>query len=64
MVLSWLTPVLIGFEHRVALQALDTMSEETVMNELENVRGGKTMIMIAHKLNTVRWADRIVVVDG
>ena len=47
-----------------ATSALDTMSEETVINELENVRAGKTMIMIAHKLNTVRWADRIVVVDG
>jgi ABC-type multidrug transport system fused ATPase/permease subunit len=34
-----------------------------VMEALERVTAGRTTIMIAHRLTTVRLADRIVVLD-
>jgi ABC-type multidrug transport system fused ATPase/permease subunit len=40
---------------------LDAESEETVMRALERLMEGRTTLLIAHKLSTVRRADRIVV---
>ena len=47
-----------------ATAALDSTSERLVMQSLDRLRKGKTTIMIAHRLSTVRTTDRIVVVDG
>jgi subfamily B ATP-binding cassette protein MsbA len=45
--------------------ALDTKSERLVMEALEKLMKGRTVITIAHRLSTVRSADRIVVLkDG
>jgi ABC-type multidrug transport system fused ATPase/permease subunit len=43
--------------------ALDTLSEREVFAGLEKLRKGRTTFVIAHRLSTVRNADRIVVMD-
>jgi len=54
-------PVLILDE---ATSALDTESERLVQGALANLMKGRTTLVIAHRLTTVRAADRIVVLDG
>jgi ABC-type multidrug transport system fused ATPase/permease subunit len=41
--------------------SLDTESEKTVMEALENLMIGRTVITIAHRLTTIRDADKIIV---
>jgi ATP-binding cassette, subfamily B, bacterial len=43
---------------------LDAESEEIVMRALEHLTVGRTTLMIAHKLSTVRRADKIYVLEG
>ena len=43
--------------------ALDAISEEIVFNAIKRLRAGRTTIVIAHRLSTVRDADRILVLD-
>ena len=44
--------------------ALDTESEQLVMEALERLMQGRTVITIAHRLSTIRDADQIVVLKG
>ncbi len=46
-----------------ATSELDTESELLVQKALGNLMAGRTVLVIAHRLSTVRRADRIVVVD-
>jgi subfamily B ATP-binding cassette protein MsbA len=46
-----------------ATSALDSESERAVHEALAAQRGERTLIMIAHRLSTVRHADRIFVLD-
>jgi ATP-binding cassette subfamily B protein len=46
-----------------ATSALDAESERLVQNALENLMQDRTTIVIAHRLATVRAADRIIVMD-
>jgi ABC-type multidrug transport system fused ATPase/permease subunit len=47
-----------------ATSALDSESEQVVQDALERLMQGHTVIVVAHRLTTVRGADRIAVVDG
>jgi subfamily B ATP-binding cassette protein MsbA len=47
-----------------ATSALDSESEALVQSALHNLMSGRTVFVIAHRLSTVRRADRIVVIDN
>jgi ATP-binding cassette, subfamily B, bacterial MsbA len=54
-------PILILDE---ATSALDSESESLVQSALHNLMKGRTVFVIAHRLSTVRRADRIVVIEN
>ncbi|GAB5557652.1 MAG: ABC transporter transmembrane domain-containing protein [Schleiferiaceae bacterium] len=47
-----------------ATSALDSESERLVQDALDNLMKGRTSIVIAHRLATIRSADHILVIDG
>jgi len=46
-----------------ATSALDTKSERLVQNALDNLMKNRTVLVIAHRLSTVKNADQIIVMD-
>ncbi|MGB7554825.1 MAG: ABC transporter ATP-binding protein [Candidatus Korobacteraceae bacterium] len=54
-------PILILDE---ATSALDTESESLVQTAIQNLITGRTVFVIAHRLSTVRRADRILVLEN
>ncbi|PWV51820.1 peptidase domain-containing ABC transporter [Chitinophaga sp. S165] len=46
-----------------ATSSLDANNERTIMENLERFFKGKTVVVIAHRLSTVRNADQIIVLD-
>ena len=47
-----------------ATSALDTESESLVQSALQNLMTGRTVFVVAHRLSTVRRADRILVLEN
>ena len=47
-----------------ATSALDSSTEQAVMESIESLQGLKTMIIIAHRLTTIKNADLIYEVSG
>jgi ATP-binding cassette subfamily B protein len=46
-----------------ALSSVDTLTEERILNGLSSVMRGRTVILISHRVSTVRQADTIVVLE-
>ena len=46
-----------------ATSALDNLTEREVMTAIDALPGDKTVLMIAHRLSTVKRCDRIIVLD-
>ncbi len=47
-----------------ATSALDAQSEEHIRESLKDMQGERTIVVIAHRLSTVRQADRILVLEN
>ena len=54
-------PALLIFDE--ATSALDTATENSVMSAVHNLAGQKTIILIAHRLTTVKNCDRLFVLE-
>ena len=46
-----------------ATNSLDANNEKIIMNNLQTFYQGKTVLVVAHRLSTVRHADKIIVLD-
>jgi ATP-binding cassette subfamily B protein len=46
-----------------SVSAVDTKTEEEILENLTTLRQGKTTLIIAHRISTIKHADRIIVVD-
>ena len=46
-----------------ATSALDARTERTIQAAIENMQGRRTVVIVAHRLSTIRNASRIVVLD-
>ena len=54
------SPILLFDE---ACSAIDAQSEQAILNEIEQLRKTKTIIMISHRLSALKHADHILVLD-
>lgn len=46
------------------LSAVDTKTEEEILRNLGKIMHGKTSIIIAHRISTIKNADKIIVLEG
>jgi ATP-binding cassette subfamily B protein len=46
-----------------ATNALDANNEKTIMENLDAFFKGRTVVVVAHRLSTVKNADQIIVLD-
>ena len=54
-------PILIFDE---ATSSLDSKNEKIILNNFEQLRKGRTALVIAHRLSTARSADQIILIDN
>ena len=55
------SPELIFFDE--ATSSLDSESEQLIQKSLNNIKGKKTILIIAHRLTTIKTCDNIYVMD-
>lgn len=55
------TPQLLIFDD--CLSAIDTQTEEKILNNLGEIMAGKSSIIIAHRISTIKNADQIIMLD-
>ena len=46
-----------------SVSAVDTKTETTILQNLRDTRGGKTTILIAHRISTIEGMDKILFID-
>jgi ATP-binding cassette, subfamily B, multidrug efflux pump len=46
-----------------SLSAVDTHTEERILNALRSIRKGRTVLIVSHRVSSVKDADHIVVLD-
>ena len=46
-----------------SVSAVDTKTEEIILNNLRKLRKGKTTIIIAHRISTLETLDKIIVLE-
>jgi ABC-type multidrug transport system fused ATPase/permease subunit len=46
-----------------ATSSLDSMTEESISNDIKSLKGNTSVIIIAHRLSTVKDADRVVYIE-
>jgi ATP-binding cassette subfamily B multidrug efflux pump len=47
-----------------ATSYIDSQTEKVIQDALKNLMSGRTAFVVAHRLSTIRHADKIVVIDG
>ena len=47
-----------------SVSAVDTKTEQMILENLKNTRAGKTTVLIAHRISTVERMDKIVFIDN
>lgn len=47
-----------------AMSAVDTETESRILSGLRQVQRGRTVLLISHRVSTLRYADNIIVLDG
>lgn len=47
-----------------SLSAVDTETEETILNNLKDVSTNKTTLLVSHRVSTAKNADRIIVLEN
>jgi ATP-binding cassette, subfamily B, multidrug efflux pump len=47
-----------------SMSAVDTETESRILNELKTVLEGRTVLLIGHRVSTLRYADHIVVLEN
>jgi ATP-binding cassette subfamily B multidrug efflux pump len=45
------------------LSAVDTRTEEEILNNLSRIMKGRTSVLIAHRISTIKNADKIIVME-
>jgi len=46
-----------------ALSAVDTSTEEQILRSLREIRKGRTVVIVSHRVSSVKDADNIIVID-
>lgn len=46
-----------------AVSAVDVKTEKTILSNLRAIRGGKTTILIAHRISTIQGMDKVILID-
>ncbi len=44
--------------------AIDSATEDDIQRALTRIQRGRTTLIVTHRLSQIRWADRILVLDG